>query len=142
MKLLNKYEMSEWAYNKCLNGNNIPEIRKLITSTTWMLKYYKNIKSDPRILDKVINSKNSESKIVNSYLNSRYLRLNNDESLIFEIPKDFESNGISLDLKNRRVVAENFQLLDQSKNVLLNKDFDPMLIDENRKVIIIWTISD
>ena len=32
MKLTDKWQMSRWAYRQCLNGNDTPEMRNLITN--------------------------------------------------------------------------------------------------------------
>ena len=53
MKLLNEFEMSQWAYFQCLHGNDTPEIRKLITVSVWAAEYYfiinKNLEIKKRI---------------------------------------------------------------------------------------------
>ena len=47
MKLLDEWEVSEWAYWECKFGNNIKEIRKLITDNgliTWYCIHIKDVK--------------------------------------------------------------------------------------------------
>ena len=43
MKLLDEEKMNHWAYWECRNGNDTPEIRKLITLNRWKLFYCLNI---------------------------------------------------------------------------------------------------
>ena len=44
MKLLNEEKMSMWAFFECKNGNNTPEMRKLITNEKWAYIYCLDIK--------------------------------------------------------------------------------------------------
>ena len=53
MKLLNDWEMSQWAYFECIHGNDIPEIRKLITTSFWAYAYCRDIKSISEIRDRI-----------------------------------------------------------------------------------------
>ena len=43
MKLTNKWEISEWAYHQCLNGNDTEEMRDLITEEAHIYSYCKKI---------------------------------------------------------------------------------------------------
>ena len=43
MKILDKWKMSEWAYWQCKLGNNIEAIRELITLPKWAYNYCLNI---------------------------------------------------------------------------------------------------
>ena len=39
MKLTDKKEMSKWAFEQCLGGNNSEEIRSLVTLDMWIYLY-------------------------------------------------------------------------------------------------------
>ena len=56
MKILNEFEISKWAYNECLNGNDTPEIRKLITDSKLAYWYCKNIKDRKELWSKITDS--------------------------------------------------------------------------------------
>lgn len=44
MKLLDKWEISKWAYYQCKGGTNIEEIRCLIVDPLWAFLYCYHIK--------------------------------------------------------------------------------------------------
>ena len=44
MKLLNKEDMSDWAYFECKNGNDNSEIRKLITKLVDVYCYCRDVR--------------------------------------------------------------------------------------------------
>ena len=53
MKLVDKKEMSKWAFIQCKNGNDSEEMRDLITSPEWIYAYYVHIKSREEMKNKV-----------------------------------------------------------------------------------------
>ena len=55
MKLLDEKEMSCWAYNQCKRGNDIQEIRKLITKSFWAFLYCLYIKDIPEMWPRIKN---------------------------------------------------------------------------------------
>jgi len=66
MKLIDKYDMSEWAYEQCWNGNDTEEIRNLIVEEWYAYLYckfigdvkeVKNKISDKSLLRKLCNYK-------------------------------------------------------------------------------------
>ena len=56
MKLINEWEISRWAINECRKGNDIPEIRKLITSSVWAYHYCRFFDNDPEVRKHVTNN--------------------------------------------------------------------------------------
>jgi len=56
MKLTDEYEMSEWAYEQCRNGNDTPEMRDLITDSIDAFRYCKNVKDRPEMWVKINDS--------------------------------------------------------------------------------------
>ena len=53
MKLTDKWEMSEWAYEQCLKGNDTPEMRNLICFPDHAFLYCINIKNIEELRTKV-----------------------------------------------------------------------------------------
>jgi len=53
MKLIDKEEISRWAYWQCWNGNDTPEMRNLITNSYWVYFYCKNIKDIEEMWSKI-----------------------------------------------------------------------------------------
>ena len=53
MKILDEEEMSYWAFWQCKNGNDIPEIRNLITSSHYIYLYCIFIKDDKDMIHKM-----------------------------------------------------------------------------------------
>jgi len=45
MKATNEYDMSEWAYDQCIDGNDTSEMRNLITHNEYVYKYCFHIKN-------------------------------------------------------------------------------------------------
>ena len=71
MKLLNEYEMSEWAYNECFNGNDTPEIRKLITDSYYSYEYCRWIKDRDELWLKI-----TDKEILKAYFEDHADRWN------------------------------------------------------------------
>ena len=53
MILLNKYQISEWAYHQCEEGNDTEEIRNLITHQYYAYKYCRHIKDIEEMWKKI-----------------------------------------------------------------------------------------
>ena len=53
MKLLNKREMSMWAFEECRNGNDTKEMRKLITNQCDIYLYCLNVKDREEMWTKI-----------------------------------------------------------------------------------------
>ena len=53
MKLLDKIKMSHWAYYQCYSGNDIPEIRKLITHSYDAFLYCTYVDDNPEIRKRI-----------------------------------------------------------------------------------------
>jgi len=64
MKLTNEKEISRWAYEQCKKGNDIIQMRNLITDNYWIYCYclYKAIEKEK--IKGIINKK--QNKIINS----------------------------------------------------------------------------
>ena len=57
MKITNKYKMSQWAYEQCLdNDDDIPEIRNLITDSYHSYLYCRFVKDRKDMMIKITNS--------------------------------------------------------------------------------------
>ena len=48
MKLTNEKEISEWAYDQCLENDTI-QIRRLITDSGWAYCYCRDVKDRPEV---------------------------------------------------------------------------------------------
>ena len=79
MKLIDKMEMSKWAYIQCKNGNDTEEMRNLITEDYHLYMYCFNIcyskkiinKIQKKILGKIFYHKNG--KVSLEYISGIYL---------------------------------------------------------------------
>lgn len=56
MKLLDKWGMSEWALNQCLDDNDTPEMRDLITDSWDAYRYCLSVKDRPEMWSKITKS--------------------------------------------------------------------------------------
>ena len=59
VKILDERKMSKWAYYQCLSGNDIPEVRKLITDDYWIYSYCRLIKDKKEMWSKINSSEYS-----------------------------------------------------------------------------------
>lgn len=55
MKLVDKKEMSEWAFRQCWDGNDTTEIRNLINDAVWVYAYYTLINDRKEMKLKISN---------------------------------------------------------------------------------------
>ena len=64
---LESKEISEWSYYYCLDTENKPEIRKLITDSHWAYYYCKFVKDDPGVRKHI-------TKPSDAYFYCRYIK--------------------------------------------------------------------
>jgi len=142
MKLIDKKEMSEWAYWQCRNGDDTQEIRDLITDTLFMYKYYKNVKKNRSFLNK-LKKESKQNKELRTHLFKKYLRFNNREDLTFKIPKEYENNGFTFPVKkNKEEILRSIQLLDKSKKILSEKKVKDIVLNSNIRLTIYWSLEE
>ena len=97
MKLLDKWTLSEWAYNQCKRGNDTPEIRKLITSQYWSFEYCRDIKDIKEMWSKIKSSYWAYwycRWIKNRPEVKKFIELNEKEGIIMKPPKGNFKNEV------------------------------------------------
>lgn len=81
MKLINKKEISFWAYEQCYNyENDSPEVRNLITEEFYAYLYCKFIANDKILRSRIKNKK--FLRLINTYKRDKYWQRRYDENTI------------------------------------------------------------
>ena len=77
------------------------------------------------------------NKIISIHLKKRYIRFNNYNDFTFRLKKH---NCKKASIRVRRaIIVHKIQLLDWEKNILFEKDIEPIYLDRKRRLEIQWS---